>query len=461
MQEAKDSVDDPKSARKRSSTKKVMPVIIQEASEEADKEEGDVPPPIPPFAGDSTPDVPRRSNRKKAQVSAQDELDEPGKPLPPILGAKSDDSWLNDEQRRALKVVERLGFEGVSQKLALSDLSSESDPLMSPVVPKNSIDFHGRTTFEQEQFNETLSDSPVLVSEARIEETNLNLNNTFAHVDNLELQGELPSPSEEVQSGEASGSTGFKTKVKKANKVASFVKLLNEQERNRQAQSTSHVPMEERRDEGRNPIDLEGRRSFEQDQLDRVLTESPDSMEARIDEGNQNFGSSFMVDNDLKQETGLWSPKAKVQSMQNGTHEGFKKQGRKTNMVSSFVHSLNEQERNRQAESLASSMVKAKILDTLSQSKRKEDDFDPVLLKRLEEARLANETSFAERQRQLEILVEQQNALYQEQLKHQKLQQQQQQEVVRQQWKLQEQLRALEKMQQEFNEVLMLVLAVV
>ena len=434
MQEAKDLVDDPKSARK-----KVTPVIIQELSEEADKEEGEVPPPIPPFSGDSTPDAPRRSKRKERQVSVQDELDGPGNPLPPV--PKSDDSWLTDEQRRALKAVERLGFEGVSQKLALSDLSSESDTYMSPVVPRNSIDFHGRTTFEQEQFNETLSDSPVLVSEARIEETNLNLNNTFAEVDKLELQGGLPSPSEQVQPGEASGSTSLKTKVKKANKVASFVKLLNDQERNRQAESTSHV--------GRNPIDLEERRSLEREQLDGVLTESPDSMEVRIDEGNPNFGSSFMVDNDYKRE------------MQNGSLEGLKKQGKKVNTVSSFVHSLNERERNRQGTSPATSVVKAKQLDTPSQYKRKEDDFDPVLLKRLEEARLANETSFAERQRQLEILVEQQNGLYQEQLKHQKVQQQQQQEVVRQQWKLQEQLRALEKMQQEFNEVLMLVQTVV
>ena len=255
------------------------------------------------------------------------------------------------------------------------------------------------------------------------------------------LQGGLPSPSEQVQPGEASGSTSLKTKVKKANKVASFVKLLNEQERNRQAESTSHV--------GRNPIDLEGRRSLEQEQLDGVLTESPDSMEVRINEGNPNFGSSFMVDNDYKRE------------MQNGSLEGLKKQGKKVNTVSSFVHSLNEQERNRQGTSPATSVVKAKQLDTPSQYKRKEDDFDPVLLKRLEEARLANETSFAERQRQLEILVEQQNGLYQEQLKHQKVQQQQQQEVVRQQWKLQEQLKALEKMQQEFNEVLMLVQTVV
>lgn len=427
-------VDDPKSARK-----KVTPVIIQELSEEADKEEGEVPPPIPPFSGDSTPDAPRRSKRKERQVSVQDELDGPGNPLPPV--PKSDDGWLTDEQRRALKAVERLGFEGVSQKLALSDLSSESDTYMSPVVPRNSIDFHGRTTFEQEQFNETLSDSPVLVSEARIEETNLNLNNTFADVDKLELQVGLPSPSEQVQPGEASGSTSLKTKVKKANKVASFVKLLNDQERNRQAESTSHV--------GRNPIDLEERRSLEREQLDGVLTESPDSMEVRIDEGNPNFGSSFMVDNDYKRE------------MQNGSLEGLKKQGKKVNTVSSFVHSLNEQERNRQGTSPATSVVKAKQLDTPSQYKRKEDDFDPVLLKRLEEARLANETSFAERQRQLEILVEQQNGLYQEQLKHQKVQQQQQQEVVRQQWKLQEQLRALEKMQQEFNEVLMLVQTVV
>ena len=333
----KDSVDGWKSSTKKSSIKKRTPDTIQEMAEE----DGGVPPPIPPYLGDSTPEIPRRSSRKKWQTSAQDELDGPGKPLPPLPG-NAPENRLTDEQRRALKVVERLGFEGVSQKLALSDLSEDDDSYMSPVVPKNAIDFNGRTTFEREQFNDTLTDSPVVVSEARVEGASPNLNHTLAGVDNLELQAELRSPDEEVQLQQtAGGHLSFKTQARKANKVSSFVQLLNEQERHRQAASAAHNPVKARRD----------------------------------------------------------------------------------------------------------------VSPSQSKSKENQGDIDPVLLQRLEEVRQANETSFAERQRQLETLVEQQQALYQEQVEQQRIQQQQQQEVTRQQWKLQEQLRALEKIQQEFNEV--------
>lgn len=336
-----DSVDGQKSSTKKSSIEKRTPDTIQEMAEEADKEDGGVPPPIPPYLGDSTPEIPRRSSRKKWQTSAQDELDGPGKPLPPLPG-DAPENRLTGEQRRALKVVERLGFEGVSQKLALSDLSEDDDSYMSPVVPKNTIDFNGRTTFEREQFNDTLTDSPVLVSEARVEGASPNLNHTLAGVDNLELQAELRSPDEEVQLRQTAGShLGFKTQARKANKVSSFVQLLNDQERHRQAASAAHNPVKARRDV------------------------SPSQYRSKENQGN----------------------------------------------------------------------------------------IDPVLLQRLEEVRQANETSFAERQRQLETLVEQQQTLYQEQVEQQRIQQQQQQEVTRQQWKLQEQLRALEKIQQEFNEV--------
>lgn len=266
-------------------------------------------------------------------------MDGPGEPLPPIPGDPPENR-LTDEQRRALKVVERLGFEGVSQKLALSDLSEDSESYMSPVVPKNTIDFNGKTTFEREQFNDTMTESNVPVSEATIEEANLSLGHTFAGLGSYELQDELQSPNEEGQQGKH---PSFKTQVGKANKVSSFVHLLNEQERHRQAEMSGRAPVKGRRDP------------------------SP----------NQSVGSSR-------------------------DSQGF---------------------------------------------------VDPVLIHRLEEARQANETSFLERQQQLETLVEQQQHLYQEQLEQQKVQQQQQQEVVRQQWKLQEQLRALEKMQQEFNEV--------
>ena len=320
--------------------KRQTPDAIQEVTGEADKGDGGVPPPIPPYLGDSTPEIPKRGSRKKWQMSAQDELDGPGKPPPPVPGG-APENRLTDEQRRALKVVERLGFEGVSQKLALSDLSEDDDSYMTPVVPKNTVDFNGRTTFEREQFNDTLTESPVLVSEAGVEGASPNLSYTLAGVDNLELQAELRSPVEEVQSRQTDGHLGFKTQARKANKVSSFVQLLNEQERNRQAASAAHTPVKARRD----------------------------------------------------------------------------------------------------------------VSPSQSKSEENQGSIDPVLLQRLEEVRQANETSFAERQRQLETLLEQQQTLYQEQLEQQRNQQQQQQEVTRQQWKLQEQLRALEKIQQEFNEV--------
>lgn len=338
-QERQDSVDGPPSHRKKTSTKRRTPDTIQEVSEDAAQEEdGETPPPIPPYLGDSSPEAPTRS-KKKGQRSAQDQLDGPGEPLPPIPSDPPENK-LTDEQRRALKVVERLGFEGVSQKLALSDLSEDSESYMSPEVPKNTIDFNGRTTFEREQFNDTLTESNIPVSEATIEEAHLSLSHTFAGLDGCELQEDLQSPNEQTQQDRNHSS--FKTQARKANKVSSFVHLLNEQERHRQADLAAHVP--------------KGRRDL-----------SP----------NQSVGSSR-------------------------DSQGF---------------------------------------------------VDPALIQRLEEARQANETSFLERQRQLETLVEQQQHLYQEQLEQQRIQQQQQQEVVRQQWKLQEQLRALEKMQQEFNEV--------
>ena len=337
--EGQDSLDGPPSHRKKPSTKRRTPDTIQEVSEDAVQEEdGEAPPPIPPYLGDSSPEVPTR-NRKNGKRSAQDQLDGPGEPLPPVP-LDPPENKLTDEQRRALKVVERLGFEGVSQKLALSDLSEDSESYMSPVVPKNTIDFNGRTTFEREQFNDTLTESGIPVSEATIEEAHLNLSHTFSGLDGYEPQEDLQSPNE--QTGQEGNHPSFKTQARKANKVSSFVHQLNQQERHRQAELAAQAP--------------KGRRD-----------PSP----------NQSVGSS-----------------------RDG--QGF---------------------------------------------------VDPALMQRLEEARQANETSFLERQRQLETLVEQQQHLYQEQLEQQRIQQQQQQEVVRQQWKLQEQLRALEKMQQEFNEV--------
>lgn len=335
-----DSVDGPNPPAKKSSVKRKPPDTIQEVAEEGDKEDREVPPPIPPYLEDSSPEAPKRSSRKKGQTSTQDKVDGPGIPLPPVPD-EAPENRLTDEQRRALKVVERLGFEGVSQKLALSDLSDDEDGYMSPVVPKNTVEFNGRTTFEREQFKDTLAESPIPVSEARIEEAGLNLSQTFVAVDSLQAQEELHSRNEEAFAGPEGGQGGFRTQAWKANKVSSFVQLLNEQERHRQAESAAYTPFKAQRDA---------------------------------------------------------SP---------------------------------------------------------SQSKIKESqsNIDPVFLQRLEEARQANETSFAERQRQLETLVEQHQTLYQEQLEQQKIQQQWQQEVTRQQWKLQEQLRALEKIQQEYNEV--------
>lgn len=338
--DGQDSVDGASSHRKRPSTKRRTPDTIQEVSEDAGQDEdGDTPPPIPPYLGDSSPEAPSRS-KKKGKRSAQDQLDGPGQPLPPVPSDPPENK-LTDEQRRALKVVERLGFEGVSQKLALSDVSEDSESCMSPVVPKNTTDYNGRTTFEREQFKDTLTESIAPVSEATIEEAQVGLSHTFAGLDGYEPQEDLQSPIE--QSWQEGYRPSFKTQAKRANKVSSFVHLLNEQERHRQADLAAQGPLKGRRDS------------------------SP----------NQSVGSS-----------------------RDG--QGFA---------------------------------------------------DPVLIQRLEETRQAHETSFLERQKQLETMVEQQHHLYQEQLEQQRIQQQQQQEVVRQQWKLQEQLRALEKMQQEFNEV--------
>lgn len=338
--DGQDTVDGASSHRKKPSTKRRTPDTIQEVSEDAGQDEdGDVAPPIPPYLGDSSPEAPTRSKRK-GKRSAQDQLDGPGQPLPPVPSDPQENK-LTDEQRRALKVVERLGFEGVSQKLALSDVSEDSESYMSPVVPKNTTDFNGRTTFEREQFKDTLTESNVPVSEATIEEASLGLSHTFAGLDGYEPQEDLQSPNEPA--AQEGNRPSFKMQAKRANKVSSFVQLLNEQERHRQADLAAHGPVKGRKDSSPN----------------QSVISSHDS-------------------------------------------QGFT---------------------------------------------------DPVLIQRLEETRQANETSFLERQKQLEALVEQQQHLYQEQLEQQRIQQQQQQEVVRQQWKLQEQLRALEKMQQEFNEV--------
>lgn len=192
---------------------------------------------------DTSPEAPERRRRSR-QRSALDQLDGPGEPLPPIPGDPPENR-LTDEQRRALKVVERLGFEGVSQKLALSDLSEDSESYMTPVVPKNTIDFNGKTTFEREQFNDTLTESNVPVSEATIEEANLSLGQTFSGLDGYELQEELQSPNEQAQRGKH---LSFKTQVGKANKVSSFVNLLNAQERHRQAERSSNAPVKGQRD---------------------------------------------------------------------------------------------------------------------------------------------------------------------------------------------------------------------
>ena len=192
---------------------------------------------------DTSPEAPERRRRSR-QRSALDQLDGPGEPLPPIPGDPHENR-LTDEQRRALKVVERLGFEGVSQKLALSDLSEDSESYMTPVVPKNTIDFNGKTTFEREQFNDTLTESNVPVSEATIEEANLSLGQTFSGLDGYELQEELQSPNEQAQRGKH---LSFKTQAGKANKVSLFVNLLNAQERHRQAERSSNAPVKGQRD---------------------------------------------------------------------------------------------------------------------------------------------------------------------------------------------------------------------
>ncbi|XP_022779639.1 uncharacterized protein LOC111321114 [Stylophora pistillata] len=243
--DGQDIVDAPVSHRKKGSTKRQTPDTIQEVSEDAGEEGNGAapPPPIPPYLEDTSPKAPER-HRRRGQRPALDQLDGPGEPLPPIPG-EPPENRLTDEQRRALKVVERLGFEGVSQKLALSDLSEDSESYMTPVVPKNTIDFNEKTTFEREQFNDTLTENNVPVSEATIEEANLSFGQTFSGLDGYEPQEELQSPNEEAQQGKH---PSFKAQASKTSKVSSFVHLLNEQERHRQAERSSHSPVKGRRD---------------------------------------------------------------------------------------------------------------------------------------------------------------------------------------------------------------------
>ena len=73
--DGQDSVDGASSHRKRPSTKRRTPDTIQEVSEDAGlDEDGDAPPPIPPYLGDSSPEAPSRS-KKKGKRSAQDQVD--------------------------------------------------------------------------------------------------------------------------------------------------------------------------------------------------------------------------------------------------------------------------------------------------------------------------------------------------------------------------------------------------
>ena len=73
-----------------------------------------------------------------------------------LEGSSTADSTFSSKQKEALREVERLGFEGVSKKLGLDDLSDDDSRFSPPVVPQNSIDFHAQTKFEREQFNDTL-----------------------------------------------------------------------------------------------------------------------------------------------------------------------------------------------------------------------------------------------------------------------------------------------------------------
>ena len=114
-----------------------------------------------------------------------------------LAGSPTEDSALNDRQREALREVERLGFEGVSKKLGLDDLSEDDDHRYSPpAVPKNTIDFHGQTQFEREQFQDTLvEDYAEALNEQEMTEMNASqLSNAepIVSVDNkLSIEGSL------------------------------------------------------------------------------------------------------------------------------------------------------------------------------------------------------------------------------------------------------------------------------
>ena len=402
-----DSIDGLQTHR---NSKKKTSVTVEEVCEGAAEEDEERPPPVPPYLGETSPQAPKRS-RRKGQEFPQEEVHGPGK-LPDGPSQKK----LTDEQKQALRVVERLGFEGVSEKLDLSDISDDDDDsYMSPVAPKTTVDIH-KTKTSGIRLSPLPRDSP---------------ENTLTD----EQQGALKVV-------EKLGFDGVSEKLG-----------LSSASEGEHSSVFPEVP--------RNTIDFHGRTSFEQEQFgDTLMTESSIPVsDARMEEANLTFSHSI---------AGQESPEVAdtLQSLnnhsQNENHEiDFQRQARKANKVSSFVQKLNQQARQRDQEQLAlHRRTSVEGLKTFSSTKAPankqdiiQDNADPSLIQRLEESRQAFQTAFLERQEQLESLVQQQKALYEEQIEQQKVQQQQQHEVVRQQWKLQEQLRNLEKMQQEFAEV--------
>ena len=68
---------------------------------------------------------------------------------------------LDEKQKRALRELERLSLDDLSPNPGLSDASDDNSSYLFPTVPRNTTDFHGRTLFEEEQFNETLNEDGV------------------------------------------------------------------------------------------------------------------------------------------------------------------------------------------------------------------------------------------------------------------------------------------------------------
>lgn len=116
-----------------------------------------------------------------------------------IEGSSTAGATFSAQHSEAMRGVERLGFEGVSKKLGLDDLSHDDGNYSPPAVPQNSIDFHGQTRFEKEQFHDTLlEDYTQALTEQEIAELNesetLNAEPVVLVDNELPVEGALRTP---------------------------------------------------------------------------------------------------------------------------------------------------------------------------------------------------------------------------------------------------------------------------